>query len=203
MSCDVETLQKPKKAVSGVSITSKDRAGIINPMFDCQPAGAQYAGIGIKDCIPLVHGGQGCSMFVRLLFAQHYKENFDIASTSLHEEFGGVRRHEARRRGRRGSGAPLPGIARDPDHHHLLDRGHRRRHRRRDPPLQREAESDLPRSRHSSGAGPHAELQGQPCLGLRRRHQVDRQDDRHDRRASRTASSTSSPAGSTPAISPS
>ncbi|NUB09026.1 V-containing nitrogenase subunit beta [Azospirillum sp. Vi22] len=78
-------------------ITSKDRAGIINPMFDCQPAGAQYAGIGVKDSIPLVHGGQGCSMFVRLLFAQHFKENFDIASTSLHEEsavFGGNKRME-------------------------------------------------------------------------------------------------------------
>ena len=36
-------------------------------------------------------------MFVRLLFAQHYKENFDIASTSLHEEsavFGGMGRVE-------------------------------------------------------------------------------------------------------------
>jgi nitrogenase molybdenum-iron protein beta chain len=78
-------------------VTTKDRAGIINPMFDCQPAGAQYAGIGVKDCIPLVHGGQGCSMFVRLLFAQHFKENFDIASTSLHEEsavFGGAKRAE-------------------------------------------------------------------------------------------------------------
>ena len=34
-------------------------------------------------------------MFVRLLFAQHFKENFDIASTSLHEEsavFGGNNR---------------------------------------------------------------------------------------------------------------
>lgn len=78
-------------------VTSKERAGIINPMFDCQPAGAQYAGIGVKDSIPLVHGGQGCSMFVRLLFAQHFKENFDIASTSLHEEsavFGGNKRVE-------------------------------------------------------------------------------------------------------------
>lgn len=76
----------------GCEITSRDRAGIINPMYDCQPAGAQYAGIGMKDCIPLVHGGQGCTMFVRLLFAQHFKENFDVASTSLHEEsavFGG------------------------------------------------------------------------------------------------------------------
>lgn len=79
----------------GCEVTTKERAGVINPMYDCQPAGAQYAGIGVKDCIPLVHGGQGCTMFVRLLFAQHFKENFDIASTSLHEDsavFGGHQR---------------------------------------------------------------------------------------------------------------
>lgn len=80
-----------------LKVVGRDRAGIINPMYDCQPAGAQYAGIGVKDCIPLVHGGQGCTMFVRLLFAQHFKENFDVASTSLHEEsavFGGAKRVE-------------------------------------------------------------------------------------------------------------
>ncbi|MBR9973421.1 V-containing nitrogenase subunit beta [Magnetospirillum sulfuroxidans] len=79
----------------GCEITTRERAGVINPMYDCQPAGAQYAGIGVKDCIPLVHGGQGCTMFVRLLFAQHFKENFDVASTSLHEDsavFGGHQR---------------------------------------------------------------------------------------------------------------
>ncbi|OPF91375.1 V-containing nitrogenase subunit beta [Rhodopseudomonas palustris] len=79
----------------GCEVISKERVGVINPMYDCQPAGAQYAGIGVKDCIPLVHGGQGCTMFVRLLFAQHFKENFDIASTSLHEDsavFGGHQR---------------------------------------------------------------------------------------------------------------
>lgn len=75
----------------------KERKGIINPIFTCQPAGGQYAGIGIKDCIPLVHGGQGCTMFVRLLFAQHFNENFDVASSSIHESaavFGGVNRAE-------------------------------------------------------------------------------------------------------------
>ena len=79
-------------------IKSKERSGIINPIFTCQPAGAQFASIGIKDCIPLVHGGQGCSMFVRLLFAQHFKENFDIASSSVHEDadvFGALNRVEA------------------------------------------------------------------------------------------------------------
>jgi V-containing nitrogenase beta subunit len=92
--CECETVEhKPAE----VKLVPKSRGGIINPMYDCQPAGAQYAGIGVKDCIPLVHGGQGCTMFVRLLFAQHFKENFDIASTSLHEEsavFGGVKRVE-------------------------------------------------------------------------------------------------------------
>jgi nitrogenase molybdenum-iron protein beta chain len=75
----------------------KERAGTINPIFTCQPAGAQYASIGIEDCIGIVHGGQGCVMFVRLLFAQHFKENFDIASSSLHEDaavFGAVHRVE-------------------------------------------------------------------------------------------------------------
>ena len=87
------------KGSMGCEVINKERAGIINPMYDCQPAGAQYAGIGIKDCIPLVHGGQGCTMFVRLLFAQHFKENFDIASTSLHEDsavFGGHQAHRGR-----------------------------------------------------------------------------------------------------------
>ena len=78
-------------------LNEKDRAGVINPIFTCQPAGAQYASIGIKDCIGIVHGGQGCVMFVRLLFAQHFKDNFLIASSSLHEDaavFGAAHRVE-------------------------------------------------------------------------------------------------------------
>lgn len=81
-----------------VEVKQKDREGIINPMYNCQPCGAEFAFIGVKDCIPLVHGGQGCTMFVRLLFAQHFKENFDIASSSIHESaavFGGVKNAQA------------------------------------------------------------------------------------------------------------
>ncbi len=75
----------------------KERAGIINPIFTCQPCGAQYASIGIMDCIGIVHGGQGCVMFVRLLFSQHFKESFELASSSLHEDgavFGALNRVE-------------------------------------------------------------------------------------------------------------
>ncbi|MDR0613570.1 MAG: Fe-only nitrogenase subunit beta [Dysgonamonadaceae bacterium] len=78
-------------------IKAKDRMGVINPIFTCQPAGAQYASIGIKDCIGIVHGGQGCVMFVRLVFSQHFKESFELASSSLHEDaavFGALHRVE-------------------------------------------------------------------------------------------------------------
>lgn len=75
----------------------KDRIGVINPIFTCQPAGAQVASTGIKDCIAIVHGGQGCVMFVRLTMSQHYKESFELASSSLHEDaavFGALNRVE-------------------------------------------------------------------------------------------------------------
>lgn len=78
-------------------VKDKDRIGTINPIFTCQPAGAQYASIGIKDCIGIVHGGQGCVMFVRLLISQHLKESFEIASSSVHEDgavFGALDRVE-------------------------------------------------------------------------------------------------------------
>lgn len=78
-------------------VKPKERAGVINPIFTCQPCGAQYASIGIKDCIGIVHGGQGCVMFVRLLFSQHFKESFELASSSLHEDgavFGATHRVE-------------------------------------------------------------------------------------------------------------
>ncbi|WP_320151732.1 Fe-only nitrogenase subunit beta [uncultured Tolumonas sp.] len=78
-------------------IKEKDRAGTINPIFTCQPAGAQFVSIGVKDCIGLVHGGQGCVMFVRLIFSQHFKESFELASSSLHEDgavFGALNRVE-------------------------------------------------------------------------------------------------------------
>ena len=78
-------------------IMEKERSGVINPIFTCQPCGAQYVSIGVKDCIGIVHGGQGCVMFVRLLFAQHFKDNFEVASSSVHEDgavFGATNRVE-------------------------------------------------------------------------------------------------------------
>lgn len=80
--------------MSQINIIKKDRSSVINPLATCQPLGAMYAVTGIRRGLPLVHGAQGCSTFVRYAFARHFREPSEIAVTSLHEDaavFGGRR----------------------------------------------------------------------------------------------------------------
>ncbi len=77
-----------------VNIIEKGRNAIINPLKTCQPLGAMYAVTGIRRAVPLVHGSQGCSTFVRYSLSRHFREPSEIAVTSLHEDaavFGGRR----------------------------------------------------------------------------------------------------------------
>jgi len=58
----------------------------------CAPLGASVAFKGIKGCVPLIHGSQGCSTYIRRYLISHYKEPIDIASSNFSEEtpiFGG------------------------------------------------------------------------------------------------------------------
>lgn len=80
--------------MSSANIIEKERNAIINPLKTCQPLGAMYAVIGIRRAVPLVHGSQGCSTFVRYSLSRHFREPSEIAVTSLHEDaavFGGRR----------------------------------------------------------------------------------------------------------------
>jgi nitrogenase molybdenum-iron protein beta chain len=64
----------------------------INPAKTCQPVGAMYAALGIKNCMPHSHGSQGCCAYHRSALTRHFKEPV-IASTSCFTEgasvFGG------------------------------------------------------------------------------------------------------------------
>jgi len=78
--------------MSCVNVMKRDRTAVINPLVTCQPMGAMYAISGITHGLPLVHGSQGCSTFVRYSFSRHFREPSEIAVTSLHEDaavFGG------------------------------------------------------------------------------------------------------------------
>ncbi len=58
----------------------------------CAPLGASVAFKGIRGCVPIIHGSQGCATYIRRYLISHYKEPVDIASSNFTEEatiFGG------------------------------------------------------------------------------------------------------------------
>ncbi|WP_321211430.1 nitrogenase component 1 [Methanothermobacter sp. DP] len=63
----------------------KRRSTIINPGIICQPLGAVMAFLGIRGSMPLIHGSQGCSTYMRFQLTRHFREPVNIASSSLSE----------------------------------------------------------------------------------------------------------------------
>jgi nitrogenase molybdenum-iron protein NifN len=58
----------------------------------CSPLGASVVFKGIRGCLPMLHGSQGCATYIRRYMISHYKEPVDIASSNFSEEttiFGG------------------------------------------------------------------------------------------------------------------
>ncbi len=58
----------------------------------CAPLGASLAFKGIRNCVPLIHGSQGCATYIRRYLISHFREPIDIASSSFAESstiFGG------------------------------------------------------------------------------------------------------------------
>jgi nitrogenase molybdenum-iron protein NifN len=65
----------------------------VNPCTMCMPMGSVLVFRGIEGCMPLFHGSQGCSTYMRLYLAHHFREPVDIASTALSEKgavYGGA-----------------------------------------------------------------------------------------------------------------
>jgi len=62
-----------------------EKHAVINPGNMCPPFGAVMAFLGIKGSMPLVHGSQGCSTYMRFQLTRHFREPVNIASSSLNE----------------------------------------------------------------------------------------------------------------------
>lgn len=58
----------------------------VNPCKMCMPMGAVTVLYGIRKCMSILHGSQGCSTYIRRHMATHFNEPIDIASSSLTEE---------------------------------------------------------------------------------------------------------------------
>jgi nitrogenase molybdenum-iron protein NifN len=57
----------------------------VNPLKLSQPMGATLAFLGIKNCMPLMHGAQGCASFTKVLFTRHFKDPIPIQTTAVND----------------------------------------------------------------------------------------------------------------------
>ncbi len=66
-------------------VTSPQKACAVNPLKMSQPIGSALAFLGIKNCMPLFHGSQGCTSFGLVLFVRHFKEAIPLQTTAMSE----------------------------------------------------------------------------------------------------------------------
>jgi nitrogenase molybdenum-iron protein NifN len=59
----------------------------VNPVKLSQPMGATLAFLGIDRCMPLMHGGQGCTSFTKVYFTRHFCEPIAIQTSAVTDAF--------------------------------------------------------------------------------------------------------------------
>jgi nitrogenase molybdenum-iron protein NifN len=55
----------------------------VNPIKLSQPMGATLAFLGVDGCMPLMHGGQGCTSFTKVYCTRHFSEPIAIQTTAV------------------------------------------------------------------------------------------------------------------------
>jgi nitrogenase molybdenum-iron protein NifN len=55
----------------------------VNPFKLSQPMGAALAFLGVDKCMPLMHGGQGCTSFTKVFFTRHFCEPIAIQTSAV------------------------------------------------------------------------------------------------------------------------
>lgn len=60
----------------------------VNPHKLSQPMGAALAFLGVDRCMPLMHGGQGCASFTKVMFTRHFCEPIALQTTAVNDVVG-------------------------------------------------------------------------------------------------------------------
>jgi nitrogenase molybdenum-iron protein NifN len=61
----------------------KEKPLQVNPFKLSQPMGATLAFLGVDKCMPLMHGGQGCTSFTKVFFTRHFCEPIAIQTSAV------------------------------------------------------------------------------------------------------------------------
>ncbi|MCM2680446.1 nitrogenase iron-molybdenum cofactor biosynthesis protein NifN [Echinimonas agarilytica] len=65
------------------TIIKTNRALAERPIKTSQATGAALAAMGLADCIPLMHGSQGCGAFSKVYLIQHFREPMPFQNTAV------------------------------------------------------------------------------------------------------------------------
>jgi nitrogenase molybdenum-iron protein NifN len=57
----------------------------LNPIKLSQPMGAMLCFLGVKNCMPLMHGAQGCASFSKVFFTRHFNDPIAIQTTAVND----------------------------------------------------------------------------------------------------------------------
>jgi len=66
-------------------VTHIKKSCAVNPLKMSQPIGAALAFMGLDNCMPTLHGSQGCTAFGLVLFVRHFKEAVPMQTTAMNE----------------------------------------------------------------------------------------------------------------------
>ena len=67
------------------TVTHVKKACAVNPLKMSAPIGAALAFMGLDNCMPTLHGSQGCTAFGLVLFVRHFKEAVPMQTTAMNE----------------------------------------------------------------------------------------------------------------------
>ena len=57
----------------------------LNPIKLSQPMGAMLCFLGVKNCMPLMHGAQGCASFAKVFFTRHFNDPIAVQTTAVND----------------------------------------------------------------------------------------------------------------------
>ena len=67
------------------TVIKPSKAASVNPLKMSSNLGACMAFLGMDNCMPMMHGSQGCASLGLVLLGRHFKEPVPIQTTALNE----------------------------------------------------------------------------------------------------------------------
>ena len=64
-------------------IRKRNKPLAVNPLKASQALGASLAFLGLRNCLPMLHGSQGCTAFGKVFFVRHFREPIPLQTTAM------------------------------------------------------------------------------------------------------------------------